>query len=385
MSKLSYNELQEIINNKMGTYSDMLSEKVINSLNTVREGRATKSFLTSNYGQKVVRLDAVLEEFSEQFDLETPETIYSLILPDKYEDIRNEFSKEKTIEAQMKYYGNKLFVAHNYHQLQTLVAGHLYKGLELEDKWERCHTEHRGCQSYCGNCNLYLRYGRPAIWVYVFGEPEAICLCDPANGHPLTQETIDEWYELSDVSDEYFEEKAREELKHSGNALMLTETPWLGYPTLNAFRKACGSWERFMDIVDMTIDSINSEGIWDVEMTTSTVRREGSHLFETTKAENGSTALSPKRMVYVENPKVRTRYEELPIDRLKLFLSLTFYKYAGFQPMRPVVEVSCGDGYTDYVVNDGSIGDDEGRGTSLLVTSSEAVGTFKFTINYFNK
>lgn len=351
------------VNNNNGNLLmyNLLSDSVKRCLEMYRNGRVSDAMKSQSFWVKIAQLDTVLKSVTTSYPTVT-------------------VTEDKSVNF---YHGFKFFVVHSYQQARKLIASHLYKAKEVEERFQLCLSKDGNCSRDCNRCNLYARYGRPRIWVYVFGDKDPVRLCDPERGYPIDQDVIDAWYEMSEVSQEFFDELAAQERSATMNALLRTETPWLGYPTLKDLYHDCGSWERFMDIVDATTESINSEGVWDVEMTTSMVSREGSCLFTTTKAENGSTALSPKRMVYVENPKSRIHYEVLPADRINLFLSLTFYKYAGFQPMRPVVEVSRGDGYTDYVINDGSFDDDEGRGTSLLVTDETVTKDFEFKINFF--
>lgn len=343
---------------------NLLSNSVKRCLEMYRNNTVSDAMKSQTFWKKVAQLDAVLKSVTSSYPTVT-------------------VSEDKSVYF---YHGFKFFVVHSYQQARKLIASHLYKAKEVEERYQLCLSKDGNCTRDCNRCNLYARYGRPRVWVYVFGDKEPVRLCDPERGYPIDQDVIDTWYEMSEVSQEFFEELARQERSSQMNAVLRTETPWLGYETLKDLYHACGSWERFMDIVDATTESINSEGVWDVELTTSMVSREGSCLFETTKSENGSTALSPKRMVYVENPKTRIRYEVLPIDRINLFLSLTFYKSIGLKPMKPVVEVSLGDGYTDYVINDGDIEVDEGRGTSLLVTDdTDTAENFEFKINFFSK
>lgn len=343
---------------------NLLSDSVKKCLQMYRNGRVSDAMKTETFWIKIARLDALLKSVTTSYPTVTVEEDKSRYL----------------------YHGFKFFIAHSYQQARKLIAAHLYKAKEIEESYQLCLAKKGNCSRNCNRCNLYANYGRPRIWVYVFGDKDPVRLCDPANGYPIDQDVIDTWYEMSETPQEFFEELARQERSAQMNAVLRTKTPWLGYETLKDLYRECGSWEHFMEIIDATTDAINSEGVWDVELTTSMVSREDSCLFETTKSENGSTAISPRRMVYVENPKTRTRYEVLPIDRINLFLSLTFYKYAGFKPMKPVVEVSVGNGYTDYVINDGNIEDDEGRGTSLLVTDNRGSSeNFEFKINFLNK
>lgn len=346
---------------------NLLSNSVKRCLEMYRNNKVSKAMLQQSFWLKIAKLDAVLKSVTNSYPTVTVE-------------------EQKSVYY---YHGFKFFIVHSYQQVRKLMAAHLYKAVEIEERYNECVSKNGNCDCNCNRCPLYARYGRPRIWIYVFGDTKPECLCDYRDEdgfYGVSEGLVDNWYEMSAFTEAMLDELTSQERSAQMNAILRTETPWLGYATLKDLLRECGSWERFMDIVDATTESINSEGVWDVELTTSMVRREGSCLFETTKSENGSTALSTKRMVYVENPKTRIRYEVLPIDRINLFLSLTFYKSIGLKPMKPVVEVSCGNGYTDYVINDGDIEVDEGRGTSLLVTDDRSESeNFEFKINYFGK
>ena len=380
---------KNFIDNETFLVDSRLSEKIMECLDLYESGKVSKKKLSESFWKKIANLSEFLESVADAYDTMTPSEVHEAV--DKAFAGRVSDSKVNAIAyMSMRNHGRKLFICHSYHQVRDDVASALYAAKELDENYRACLAS--GCsKTTCANCDLYVKNGHPDIWVYVFGEDEAVRLCAPREGYPIDQDVIDKWYKDSDTDDEYFEKQEDNALRAELRSLLCVETPWLGYPCLwdlyhNKFGK--GHFDKFMDTIDATIESIQSEGQWDVELTTSKVRREDSHIWVSTKAENGSTALSPRRTVYNENPKVRERYEVLCIDRIKLFLSLTFYKYAGLKPMLPVVEESLGNGYTRYAVdytNGERDSEDEAqdyRATSLLVTDNRKNEPFEFKINF---
>lgn len=197
--------------------------------------------------------------------------------------------------------------------------------------------------------DLWLRNGEAEVRVYGFHDKKEFVLCDSV--HKANIFTVDFWYSI--VNDA--KQRAKESFKFAKDSerledLLWVSTPWLGYANLyDMFQSYANHWELFMSIISDTVDLIQSEGVWDVEVCPSFKRyRENNTSYYTIKSENGSIALSPLRQVYVKNPKVKMFDATFDYDVLLLFLTLTFYKHAGEKPMLPVVQVCDKDGNVDY-------------------------------------
>ena len=349
---------KKFIDDNVLLIDNVLSHKVQDHLRLYRAGKIAKDKLKNEYWKKIAYLSDMWDEISAENETLGVSEVYDVV-KDSYTDPNTGFLriKEKKLNAivrnVIRYHGRKLVICHSYQQVRDKVASMLYVARDIEYGYQQC--QRSGCtlpESVCSNCKYHVSNGRPEVLLYNFGNfYEVEVLCAPAKGYDINTEVINDWYEASNTSPEFFEELSKTDRGVEGTYLLATETPWLGFPTLKHMYLTLGH-EYFEDVVDAYIESIQSEGQWDVEITTTKVRKEGSHVFVTTKAANGSVALSPRRMVYVESPKVRERYVTCWLDKVKLFLSLTFYKYAGLQPMLPVVEVETDvEGYTDYVID----------------------------------
>lgn len=210
--------------------------------------------------------------------------------------------------------------------------------------------------------DLWLRNGEAEVRVYGFHDKKEFVLCDSV--HKANIFTVDFWYSI--INDA--KQRAKESFKFAKDSekledLLWVSTPWLGYANLyDMFQSYANHWDDFMSVINDTVDLIQSEGVWDVEVCPSFQQyRENNISYVTTKSENGSVSLSPRRQVYVKNPKVKMFDATFDYDRIVLFLTLTFYKHAGEKPMLPVVQVCDKDGNVDYKVDyskDRYFGDD---------------------------
>lgn len=280
---------------------------------------------------------------------------------------------ERRLENEKEWYGTQLIICYGDTQVKELVGKMLYHAKSAEANYRLC-QQHiaKGCTLYlsegsreCNRCGANYRYnGRPRIWIYNYIQRELRCLVDVENGVDLTQEDINNWYATTtEAAKEYAKEKEAERVEQEEtlvaehlDATLKTETSWLPFENLmyvhdafnNKFKER--GLEKFSEWVEDNIKAFGEDGDWDVELSCSAILRRNSSMFVTTKAANGSVALSPRRTVIVENPKLVQKYEFLLVDRLKLLLSLTYYAYAGFQPTKKVLEMATVPGYTDYYV-----------------------------------
>lgn len=242
----------------------------------------------------------------------------------------------------------------------------LYKAMSNQKKADKCaaickrgecaRTCERAVRPYCphrddNGYDLRLKYGLPEVRVYSYHETKVFTLC--SDKYKANIYMVDSWHSIvQDAKQRYKECKKLIKDNERLEELLQVETPWLGYDNLESLLNDCGdSWELFMDFINSTTDLIQSEGVWDVEVgygVDSLRYTDGSVTFTTTKSENGSVALTPRRQVYVKTPKTKLVDTILDCDKIALFLSLTFYKYAGLKPMLPVVQVYNGNGTTDY-------------------------------------
>ena len=244
---------------------------------------------------------------------------------------------------------------------RNLVDELLQKGKYKLNKARRCNLrqQKQNCsffyRGHCGGngvyCPNYCSNGyNTEIIIYEFSTREEHVIS--YYNDDVDQSVIDNWHVLLQKKrDQSAQESARIERNARIDKLLRTKTFWLSFPTLKVLYDHCGDFGYFMEVINNTITAIQEFGVWDVEVGTSKTHRENSCMFETTKSNNGSTALAPRHIVYVENPKLKQVDVELAADRIELFLTLTFYRYAGIKPMLPVVQVSKGNGCVDYVVD----------------------------------
>lgn len=310
---------------------------------------------------------------------------------------------------------------------------------------DMCACEYmQGRVKHCYNsmCEYYNRYGETEIWVLSMNDMELQCICGKhANSYigldfdgsvyadikvmpeldtTVTPTVSDEdygytwtryateltrqmWYARTKDENKVerhnleIEEDVKDTEENKWNHLLDVPTPWLeDYDNLRALMDACAlpatvsgytQEEFFLNVIECEIASIQEEGNWDVSCFADMSYQDGSSSFESIKDENGSTRLVPRHTVYVEEPKHVTKFlfEERMADRLELFLTLSFYKYAGFEPEVNYVEVvSEANGYTEYVLCD--LEANENNSNFVQTTSlsrvcdygnTEVQGTFK--------
>ena len=291
--------------------------------------------------------------------LDTLAAHYNLMTPEQYAE------KYKCKEAASKYVGFQFVIGYSVASVNKhtpkLVPELCNKAWDVEARVSACHELNGACSNGCADrrphCEFgyFCRYKKIAVFVYDFCAAKMHKFC--GEGMPATELTRDKWKKLViDERQAYFDEqmfgKKDGEYSIKFNNLLCTPTPWLGMTNLFELYKMCDkNWYKFMDVINNTTDAINSEGVWDVELGTTSYSKEGSSWFTTTTAENGSVALSPKRTVVVRVPKYHDVVSELDYDRVMLFLELTFYKYAGIKPMLPVIQVRTPEGGVDYAVD----------------------------------
>ena len=157
--------------------------------------------------------------------------------------------------------------------------------------------------------------------------------------------SIDELNELcKEQKDKGYTYRKEEEFEKQFNILneelkeILTQPcTWLGeqYTELNVLKNEFPNLEAFMLYVEAIINSIEDEGEWDLEVSTSLVLNRKTSVF-TLIASSGEgkglrTTTTSDRVGNWEN------YEVLLADILKKFLSLTFYKSVGIKPLKRVM------------------------------------------------
>lgn len=327
---------------------NLLSEKVNNAIK--RYDVTADHSADSDYYKKVGEARKLLDTLAAHYNLMTPE----------------QYAKKYNCkEAASKYVGFQFVIGYSVmsinKQAPKLVSELCNKAWDVEARVSACHELNGACSNGCADrrphCEYgyFCRYKKIAVFVYDFDDAEMHKLC--GEGMPASMLTKDKWKKLVlDKRQDFFDDqmfgKKDGEYSVKFNNLLCTPTPWLGMTNLFELYKMCGkNWGKFMDVINTTTDAINSEGVWDVELGTSRYSKEGSCLYETTTAENGSVALSPRRTVVVRVPKYHDVVSELDYDRVMLFLELTFYKYAGIKPMLPVIQVRTPEGAIDYAVD----------------------------------
>ena len=127
------------------------------------------------------------------------------------------------------------------------------------------------------------------------------------------------------------------------DAQVLLQTPcrWLGYETLNELNRCFDSFEDFMDYVDSVNAAILREGCWDNDTPIHDgfvdARSVYSSVYQGEHVEDHG-----KRITHVYGQgKTFTTTIVTDSDKLTQFLSLTFYKAVGMEPMAKMAMKSC--------------------------------------------
>ena len=112
---------------------------------------------------------------------------------------------------------------------------------------------------------------------------------------------------------------------------------WLGsqYTMLHKLMKEFPNLEAFMLYVNAIIDSIEEEGEWDLEVTSTVVlnQKASVYTYVATSGENKGLRVTGSSTKF----DTWENHEVLIADILKKFLSLTFYKSVGIKPLKKVM------------------------------------------------
>ena len=127
--------------------------------------------------------------------------------------------------------------------------------------------------------------------------------------------------------------------------VLATHCPWIGYNSLDELRRCFESFEDFMEYTNGISEAILREGCWDNDVATATSFVDARSTY-TSVYQGPHVELRGKRVSHAYGQgKTFETTTVTDSDKLTQFLSLTFYKAAGFRPMAKMAMKSC---YEDH-------------------------------------
>lgn len=304
------------------------------------------------------------------------QSAYKLIIFDsKYDYLEHPYKTMVLVDK----YGNEKTVPYRIH-IKELVASALYDAGEITKNLNTCKIQQQlkkcgGIGTHCSKCKYYTERRYPEVFIYQLGDAEGKRLYSAQHGDNV-EECIKAWYDSYSNGGEIeqtptqemreFDKEFNEDVKAfldiyldyrgvlAAEGKCVEETPWLSISLADLWLLCHRDIYRFMENIELNIQSIQDRlNNYDVETHHFDAMKEGSSIYET-PYDDRRTDGGKGYVHVVKHPKNQKKHVTLEgcVERIKLFLSLSYYAAIELDTTHRVVEMAwCEeDGYTEYVL-----------------------------------